>query len=127
MTVEKAAPAIVEAAAPVFAQAVADQVETRIADVRARADNLRPALAAEDERRTLQLGAYSTQAAARLAWRDLSSGSAQSVLSDLQPRFEQAEVNGRSVVRLKVSTPSDRIDALCRTTRIDAPWCVSAS
>lgn len=125
--VEKAAPAIVEAAAPVFAQAVADQVETRIADVRARSDNLRPALAAEDERRTLQLGAYSTQAAARLAWRDLSSGSAQSVLSDLQPRFEQAEVNGRSVVRLKVSTPSDRIDALCRTTRIDAPWCVSAS
>ncbi len=124
--VENAAPPIVEAAAPVVAQVVADQVETRIADVRAHADNLRPALAAEDGRRTLQLGAYSTRAAARFAWRDLSSGSAQGVLSDLQPQFEPVEVNGRSVVRLKVSTPSDRVETLCRTTRIDAPWCVSA-
>ncbi len=120
--VENATPAIVETAAPGVVQGVADQVETQSADVRARADNLRPALAVEIPRRTLQLGAYSTQAAARLAWRDLSSGPAQGVLSDLQPRFEQAEVKGRSVVRLKVSTPSDRVETLCRTTRITAAF-----
>ncbi len=123
--VEDTSPAIVEAAAPVIVQAAMNRVEAGMAEVGSRADALRPALPVVGERRTIQLGAYSSETAARAAWRDFARGDAKGELADLQPRFEQADVNGRSVVRLKISTPTDRVDAVCRTTRIDAPWCLT--
>lgn len=124
--VDRAVPAIVEASVPVVTRAIVDQAGKQLAGDTGRADAMRPALPTESRSRTVQLGAYSSDAAARAAWRSLSSGEAQAVLSDLQPRYEQAEVNGRSLVRLKVSAPADRIGALCQSTRIDAPWCVTA-
>lgn len=121
--VEGAAPTVAEAAAPLIVRAAVDRVEAGMADVGARAASLRPAVPTTDPRRTIQLGAYSSESSAMAAWRDLADGEARHELSDLQPRFERAEVKGRSVVRLKVSTPTDRIDAVCRATQIDAPWC----
>lgn len=124
--VDRAVPAVVEASVPVVTRAIVDQAGKQLAGDRDRPDAMRPALPRESRSRTVQLGAYSSDAAARAAWRSLSSGEARAVLSGLQPRYEQAEVNGRSLVRLKVSAPADRIGALCQSTRIDAPWCVTA-
>jgi hypothetical protein len=124
--VDRAVPAVVDAAVPVVTQAIVNRAESRFNGEEGRSDGLRPALAQKEKRRTIQLGAYSSDAAARAAWRSLKSGEARVVLSDLQPRYEQVEVNGRSLVRLKVSAPADRIPAVCQSTRIDAPWCSGA-
>lgn len=121
--VDRAAPAMIEAAAPVVVQAVVDRAGMQLAGAKDRADALRPALPPEEKHRTIQLGAYSSERAARDAWRGFTGGDARAILSDLQPRYESAEVKGRPVVRLKVPVPSDRIAALCQSTQIEAPWC----
>jgi len=126
--VERAAPRLVAAAAPAVADAVVQQVSTRVEAASARA-GLRPALsstrpaAPRPGRGLVQLGAYSTEAAARSAWSRLKAGQAAWALEGLSPVYEGVEVNGRRLVRLKVTTPAAGAAAVCAAAGIDDPWC----
>ncbi len=99
--VERAAPAMIEAAAPAVTRAVVSEV--------ARAtDELRPQAVLE----TLQLGAFSSPAAARAAWTRIAE--AGDTVSTLTPAFEAVTVDGRTLTRLKVAAPADAARAVCR-------------
>lgn len=76
--------------------------------------------------RTVQLGAFSSEASAREAWNRLSTGPSAAALSGLMPQFEPAEVGGRQLVRLRVSAREDRVQALCQSVAAADPWCVRA-
>lgn len=99
--VERAAPAVVEVAAPAVTRAVVQEVT--------RAVDRGPAATA---RETLQLGAFSSPAAARAAWGRIASTG--DVVSSLTPAFEAVAVDGRTLTRLKVVVPSDAARAVCR-------------
>lgn len=126
--VERAAPRLVAAAAPAVADAVVQQVSTRIEAASSRA-GLRPAMGprAATALRTgpglVQLGAYSSEAAARSAWSRLKSGEAAWALNGLSPVYEGVEVGGRRLVRLKVAAPAAGAAAVCAAAGIDDPWC----
>lgn len=126
--VERAAPRLVAAAAPVVADAVVQQVSARIDAASSRAD-LRPALtparpaATRVNRGLVQLGAYSSEAAARSAWTRLKSGEAAWALNGLSPVYESVEVSGRRLTRLKVMAPAAGAAAVCAAAGIDDPWC----
>ncbi|WP_225897073.1 SPOR domain-containing protein [Brevundimonas goettingensis] len=123
--------AVVEAAAPAVAQAamgaVVQQVSTRAAEVArpARADGLRSGLSAAPAtaRTTIQLGAYSSEAAARSAWTTVKAGAARNALNGLSPVFERVTVNGRALTRLKVAAPTAAAVAICRAAQVNDPWC----
>lgn len=71
--------------------------------------------------RTIQLGAYGDEKAARAAWARLSRADA---LSGLTPAFETVEVGGRVLTRLKVATGEGRsAAAICQAAGVDDPWC----
>jgi len=120
----RAAPAVVQAAAPVVARAVVQQAAIRVEEASA---GLRPAMISEPSQKTemstIQLGAYSSEAAARLAWGRVSQGAARAALSGLSPHFEAVEVNGRPLTRLKVSAPAQTAVAICRAAQVTDPWC----
>lgn len=99
--VERAAPAAVEAAAPAVTRAIVQEV-TRATD------ELRPQVVLQ----TLQLGAFSSPAAAREAWTRIAA--AGETVSALTPAFEAVEVDGRTLTRLKVAAPADAARAVCR-------------
>lgn len=99
--VERAAPAVVEAAAPAVTRAVVQEV-TRATH------ELRPEAVAE----TLQLGAFSSPAAARDAWTRIAA--AGGAVSALTPAFEAVTVDGRTLTRLKVEAPAEAARAVCR-------------
>lgn len=126
--VERAAPQLVAAAAPAVADAVVQQVSTRIDAASSRA-GLRPALstsrpaAQRANRGLVQLGAYSSEAAARSAWARLKSGEAAWALNGLSPVYEGVEVGGRRLTRLKVAAPAAGAAAVCAAAGIDDPWC----
>ncbi|WP_305757637.1 SPOR domain-containing protein [Brevundimonas sp.] len=126
--VERAAPRLAAAAAPAVADAVVQQVSARIDEASSRA-GLRPALAARTAARTrvdrglVQLGAYSSEAAARSAWSRLKSGEAAWALNGLSPVYEGVEVGGRRLTRLKVRAPAAGAAAVCAAAGIDDPWC----
>ena len=111
------------AAAPAVAQAVVRDVSSRIDGAAARV-GLRPARApapAAAERSALvQIGAYSSEAAARAAWARLD-------LKGLAPVFEPVEINGRRLVRLKTSVSAARAAAVCAAAGVDDPWCRRAA
>ena len=87
---------------------------------RTAAAGLRPAVA-KVEVRTVQLGAYSSEGAAREAWARLR---ARDELATLSPVFEGVEVNGRSLTRLKVGPiPADRAVAVCQAVQVADAWC----
>lgn len=123
--------AVVEAAAPAVAHAamgaVVQQVSTRATEVArpARADGLRSGLssAPTTARTTIQLGAYSSEAAARSAWTTVKAGAARTALSGLSPVFESVTVNGRTLTRLKVAAPTAAAVAICRAAQVSDPWC----
>jgi len=121
--VERQASAVAEAAAPAVARAVVQQVSTRATEaVRpSQAAGLRPA--ATGGRTVIQLGAYSSEAAARHAWTTVKAGAARQVLNGLSPVFEQATVNGRALTRLKVAAPASAAGAICRAAQVSDPWC----
>ena len=108
------------AAAPAVADAVVRNVSTRIDEAAAQA-GLRPARspvaaatgAAGD---LVQIGAYSSETAARAAWARLD-------LDGLTPVYEAAEVGGRRLTRLKVRAPAAGAAAVCAAAGIDDPWC----
>ncbi len=126
--VERAAPRLVAAAAPAVADAVVQQVSARIDAASSRA-GLRPALsssrpaAPRANRGLVQLGAYSSEAAARSAWARLKSGEAAWALNGLSPVYEGVEVGGRRLTRLKVTAPAAGAAAVCAAAGIDDPWC----
>ena len=126
--VERAAPRLVAAAAPAVADAVVQQVSARIDSAASRA-GLRPALAPRPpsapraNRGLVQLGAYSSEAAARSAWSRLKSGEAAWALNGLSPVYEGVEVGGRRLTRLKVAAPAAGAAAVCAAAGIDDPWC----
>lgn len=105
--VEAAAPALIEAAAPVVTRAVVQHVS---AEPPARRPA--PPAAVEVVRTTLQLGAFSSPAAAQRAWGRIAD--AGDGVAELTPVFEAVEVDGRSLTRLKVSAPLDAARAVCR-------------
>lgn len=118
--VEAAAPAVAEAAAPAIIQAAGDQVS------RAVSAHLRPAVAPARSGAVIQLGAFSSEAAAREAWTRFSTGAASAALSGLEPRFEPVTVNGRDLVRLKVGAPAETAAEICRAAQVSDPWCAVA-
>ena len=77
--------------------------------------------------RTVQLGAYSSEDSARTAWNRLATSDQAGDLRGLVPQFEPTEVSGRTLVRLRVSAPQDKVQNLCRTVASDDPWCVSSA
>lgn len=100
-------------AAPVAAQAAVRRASERA--------GLRPALASAAGSTVIQLGAFSSEAAARAAWAEIGKGGA---LSGLSPRFEAVEVNGKRLTRLKVGPiPAQAAAGLCRAARVADPWC----
>ncbi|MCS6625028.1 SPOR domain-containing protein [Roseibacterium beibuensis] len=112
------------AAAPAVADAVVRNVSTRI-DAAAAQAGLRPARAprsapAPAGGKLVQIGAYSSEAAARAAWARLD-------LDGLTPVFEAAEVGGRRLTRLKVNAPASGAAAVCAAAGIDDPWCHRAA
>jgi len=111
--IAQAGPALAEAAAPVVTRAVMQQV----ADRRPPAPTTsRPAQASQPvatgPRKTLQLGAFSSPAAARAAWTRISAANAE--VADLAPVFEPVNVDGRTLTRLKVTASSEAARAVCR-------------
>ncbi|MEJ6790675.1 SPOR domain-containing protein [Brevundimonas sp. BR2-1] len=126
--VERAAPQLVAAAAPAVADAVVQQVSTRIDSAASRAGlrpaiQTRPAAAPAASRGLVQLGAYSSEASARAAWTRLKSGQAAWALDGLSPVYEAVDVGGRSLTRLKVRAPASGAAAVCAAAGIDDPWC----
>jgi len=115
---------VVEAAAPAVARALVQQAADRVVSHRT-AEPLRPAIrpAAAAVRTTIQLGAYSSEAAARSAWTAVSTGAARQSLKGLSPTFEAIQVNGRSLTRLKVAAPATTAVAICRAAQVTDPWC----
>jgi len=120
--VARAAPAVIEAAAPMVLEAASREVQSRIPPRASEQSGLRPAVARPSSR-LVQLGAFASRDAARAAWARLKSGQAARYLADLQPVYEAVEVNGRSLVRLKVATPAAGAAAVCAAARINDPWC----
>lgn len=126
--VERAAPRLAAAAAPAVADALVQQVSSRVESASARA-GLRPVMAARPlsaprgDRTLVQIGAYSSEAAARSAWLRLKSGEAAWALDGLSPVYEGVEVDGRRLTRLKVATPVAGAAAVCAAAGINDPWC----
>ena len=126
--VERAAPRLVAAAAPAVADAVVQQVSDRI-DAASSRVGLRPAVAPRRAsaprtgRSLVQLGAYSSEAAARSAWSRLTSGDAAWALDGLSPVYEGVEVGGRRLTRLKVEAPAAGAAAVCAAAGVNDPWC----
>jgi len=82
--------------------------------------------AASAETRTIQLGAYGSPAAAQAAWARLSQTEA-GLLAGLDPRFETVRVDGRELVRLRLSAPVAEASALCAAVAATDPWCAGQS
>lgn len=117
---------IANAAAPAIAEAVVRNVSTRVDTAVART-GLRPAkapaIAAPRAGGLVQIGAYSSEAAAQAAWSRLKSGGAAWALDGLTPVFEGVEVGGRRLTRLKVRAPAAGAAAVCAAAGVDDPWC----
>lgn len=75
----------------------------------------------------IQLGAYSSEQAARQAWQRVQSSVGTSQAGGLHPRFETVEVSGRQLVRLRVATTDDQARSLCQALASNDPWCKSPS
>ena len=81
---------------------------------------LRPAVL-HAEGRTVQLGAYSSEAGAREAWRRLK---VRADLGQLSPVYETVQVEGRVLTRLKVGPiAAEQAADLCRAAQVSDPWC----
>lgn len=112
--------AVVKTAAEA-APAVAQSVTRAVVQQASERAGLRPALPGSASSAVIQLGAFSSEAAARAAWSEIGKGGA---LSGLSPRFEAVEVNGKRLTRLKVGPiPVEAAAGLCRAARVSDPWC----
>lgn len=125
----EAGPVVVETAvspAPARVQPAVDRTTLRQPRLVPATVEPRPRPSAEPARvrgGQVQLGAFSSEQSARAAWARLKSGGAGWALDGLSPTFEAVSVNGRNLVRLKVSAPASGAAALCAAAGIDDPWC----
>lgn len=120
------APALAEAAAPAVVEAAVQRIAARPAEAAPAAKpaiQVRPAPAVRQGGNLVQIGAYSSEAAARAAWARLKGGQASWALEGLTPVYEKVDVNGRQLVRLKVRVPGAGAAAVCAAAGIDDPWC----
>ncbi|HYC97951.1 SPOR domain-containing protein [Brevundimonas sp.] len=120
------APRLIAAAAPPVVEAVVHKVSTRIDGAAVQA-GLRPAQPSRATGGLVQIGAYSSEAAARAAWAELRDGDAARALDGLTPVFEGVEIGGRRLTRLKVRAPAAGAAAVCAAAGIDDPWCRRAA
>ncbi len=74
--------------------------------------------------RLIQLGAYSSETAARAAWQ-AAADRAGGALDGLEPRLETVQVGGRTLTRLRVAAPESDAPALCRAAQVTDPFCSS--
>lgn len=79
------------------------------------------------EFRTIQLGAFSSEDAARAAWQRILNGPNGTSVEGLSPQYEPADVNGRQLVRLRVIARQDRAQTLCATVASADPWCARSA
>ncbi|MGA2563035.1 MAG: SPOR domain-containing protein [Steroidobacteraceae bacterium] len=80
---------------------------------------------AEASLRFVQLGAFSSQAHAQLAWNSLSAKYPQ-LLGALQPRYVSSKRHGRSLVRLEVAVPTRAAaTSLCASLKKHAQSCAA--
>lgn len=120
----RAAQAVVETAAPVVVEAAVREVETRVTTRAGAAmrhepeSGLRPARI--ERPRIVQIGAFSSEAAARRAWAALGE---DRTLAALTPVYEAVDVGGRRLVRLKVAAPAHAARAVCAAAGVRDPWC----
>lgn len=114
--------AVVRVASPAVVKAVADEAVSRV-----QTPLLRPArlTASRETGRTIQLGAYSSAAGARQAWDRVK---ATSDMSGLSPIYQEIEVDGRRLTRLKVGPVStETAAAVCRSAAGADAWCARNS
>lgn len=127
--IEQAAPALIEASVPMVTAAVAERVAPRTAPTRIEPIPVRAAPAPEAVKApvltTLQLGAFSSPAAARAAWTRIAAAS--DTVSSLSPRFEAVEVDGRTLTRLRVVASQDAARAVCRAADAARLGCLRRS
>jgi cell division septation protein DedD len=84
-----------------------------------------PAASAEGSLRFVQLGAFSSQAHAQLAWNSLS-GKYPQLLGALTPRYVSSKTHGHSLVRLEVGVPTRAAaSSLCSSLKKHAQTCVA--
>lgn len=121
--VEAVGPALVEAAVPVVTEAVfRPEASSAVAEQGRERQSEAPVVVA---RTTLQLGAFSSPAAAQRAWsRIVEAGQG---VAELSPTFESVQVDGRSLTRLKVSVPVDSARAVCRAADAASLGCLRRS
>lgn len=96
-------PAPVQAAASAVAEAVVEQAVQRAPEV------VEEVVRAAG--RTVQLGAFSSQAAAEAAWARISGHTA---LSGVSPRYETIQRDGRTLVRLRAVVAEAAAASVCR-------------
>ncbi len=84
-------------------------------------------LASRPTLETIQLGAFASERAARAAWGRIRTGPAAEALEGLEPDFVTAQIDGRSVVRVRISAPSARASVICRAADINDTWCLKAT
>jgi cell division septation protein DedD len=73
----------------------------------------------------VQLGAFSSQAHAQLAWNSLS-GKYPQLLGALKPRYVSSRTHGHSLVRLETGVPSrSAATSLCASLKKHAQTCVA--
>lgn len=109
-------------AEPVLTHAAEREAATPQVSARPKAA-ARSAVASRASRATIQLGAYSSPEAARAAWTDARTGRARVALDGLTPDFVTVQVNGKSLVRLRVSAPAATAADICRAAEVSDPWC----
>jgi len=114
-----------EAVAPVAIKTVS----TMMADAKRRPEPApaRPVVEAVVRTRSIQLGAYSSEAAANRAWNMIRSGEASEAMTGLSPILEPVNVNGRALTRLKVLAPDHSAQAICVAADISDRWCARPS
>lgn len=117
--IDEAGPKMAEAAAPIVAEAMIRRTTAAVSAALPGRTEPAPAVGA-----TIQLGAFSSESAARAAWSQLTAGPAARALNGLTPRYESVQVNGRALTRLKVGPVAPHSAAvICRAAEVSDPWC----
>lgn len=132
-TIDAVAPAVVEAAAPAVQAAAVGAVQQAVDQTLGRSRETSPPPAAAAPARaaaslaTIQLGAFSSAAAAQAAWAEVARGPAASLTAGLEPIYSTVQINDRTFTRLRVRLPGDQAARLCRLADVADPWCRSAA
>lgn len=119
-----AAPALRQVADAVPADTARAATTDALNGLRGALPTSEPAPAPPDATHLIQLGAYSSETAARAAW-SAAAARADGALDGLRPRLETVQVEGRTLTRLRVAAPEADAPALCRAAQVTDPFCSS--